>query len=104
MNDLYAYVGKAIRDTRLDRKLTQSTLASAIGLTRTSISNIEKGRQKLLLHTFSEIASVLGVDPARLLPPRETTGKNQPAEALPSDLEPRARAFIETAIGIRKRR
>jgi Zn-dependent peptidase ImmA (M78 family) len=29
-------------------------LATAIGLTRTSITNIEKGRQKLLLHTALE--------------------------------------------------
>lgn len=39
-----------------------------VSMTRTSVTNIEKGRQKLLLHTFADIARVLGVAPETLLP------------------------------------
>jgi hypothetical protein len=38
-------------------------------LTRTSIINIEKGRQQLLVHTLVDIAGALGVPVVELLPP-----------------------------------
>jgi len=66
----YEEVGRRIRDARRRRKpaLTQDGLAKLVGLTRTSITNIEQGRQKCMLHTLSEIASSLQVEPASLLP------------------------------------
>ncbi len=104
ITDLYLYVGSAIRQARRTKKLTQAGLASAVGLTRTSISNIEKGRQKLLLHTFYEISEVLNADPIQLLPPRMArVGKDTKLE-LPQGLLQRERAFIEAGIGIKKRR
>ena len=48
--------------------LSQEDLAGAIGLTRTSVSNIENGRQKVLLYTFEKILRVLNVQPSDLLP------------------------------------
>src|SRR5437879_2601330 len=51
----YKQVGEKIRSRR-GKKLSQEALASAVGLTRTSISNIEKGRQRLLLHTLVDVA------------------------------------------------
>lgn len=39
-----------------------------VGLTRTSITNVEQGRQKFLLHTLVDIAMALQVEPAGLLP------------------------------------
>lgn len=73
MNDQQAFyedVGRRIRDARLKRKprLTQEGLANLVSLTRTSITNVEKGRQKLLLHTLADIAAVLHVEPGSLLP------------------------------------
>lgn len=66
----YLEVGKRIRKARERRrpKLTQDGLARLVGLTRTSITNVEKGRQKCLLHTLAEIARVLCVEPATLFP------------------------------------
>jgi DNA-binding XRE family transcriptional regulator len=66
----YEEVGRRIREARLRRKpkLTQQALAKQVGLTRTSITNVEKGRQKFLLHTLTDIARALQVDPASLLP------------------------------------
>lgn len=40
----------------------------ALGLSRTSITNIERGRQPIQLHTLYKIADVLGVEPTALLP------------------------------------
>lgn len=73
MNDhqpFYKEVGRRIREARLRRKpkLTQQGLADLVALTRTSITNVEKGRQKFLLHTLADIAKALQIDPATLLP------------------------------------
>lgn len=73
MNDqdaFYQEVGRRIREARKRRKplLTQEALADMVSLTRTSITNVEKGRQKFLLHTLADIAAALQVEPASLLP------------------------------------
>lgn len=65
---VYRQVGKRIGELRKRRNLTQEQLANAVGLQRTSITNIEMGRQKVLLHTLFELASVLRVCVEDLLP------------------------------------
>ncbi len=66
----YEEVGRRIRDARRRHKpvLTQDGLANLVGLTRTSITNVEKGRQKCLLHTLADIALALHVEVASLIP------------------------------------
>jgi transcriptional regulator with XRE-family HTH domain len=64
---VYRTLGERIRSERLKQNITQDELASRVGLTRTSITNVEKGRQRLLVHTLLQIADSLGTDPARLL-------------------------------------
>jgi transcriptional regulator with XRE-family HTH domain len=65
---LYADVGNKIRERREELGLTQQALASAVDLSRTSITNIEQGRQKLLVNTLFDIAKVLEVSMTDLLP------------------------------------
>jgi transcriptional regulator with XRE-family HTH domain len=48
--------------------MTQEALAKKVSLTRTSIINIEKGRQQILLHNLVDIARALQVSPAELIP------------------------------------
>lgn len=64
----YAELGSRIRTVREKSGLTQEALSSLVSLTRTSITNIEKGRQKLLVHTLVDIAAALNVAPEALLP------------------------------------
>jgi transcriptional regulator with XRE-family HTH domain len=64
---LYYRIGKRVRELREKRGLTQKALASLVGLTRTSITNIELGQQKLLVHTLFELASALNVEACELL-------------------------------------
>ena len=49
---LYAEIGLEIRDARKKREWNQADLARDIGLTRSSIANIEAGRQKILVHSL----------------------------------------------------
>lgn len=76
----YKGVGGRVRALRLAQNITQEALAKLVGLTRTSLTNIEKGRQKILLHTFAELAAALGAPAADLLP----TGKPTPAVDAPA--------------------
>jgi transcriptional regulator with XRE-family HTH domain len=61
-------MGKLICIERERAKLTQDELAQRVGLTRTSISNIEGGRQKIQVHTLYAIAEALHAPVDTLLP------------------------------------
>jgi transcriptional regulator with XRE-family HTH domain len=65
--EFYAAVGRRIPKARTG-SLTQEALATKTALTRTSIINIEKGRQQILLHTLVGIAQALRVPLTDLIP------------------------------------
>lgn len=65
---LYILLGQHIRSARLQRRLTQEELAAQVGLTRTSINNIEHGRQRMQIHMLYALAAALQTHPAALLP------------------------------------
>jgi len=68
-------LGRRIRAAR-EGKLTQETLGSRIGLSRTAVTNIECGRQRLLVDQLVDIAAAIGVPPSDLLP---SAGVSPPA-------------------------
>jgi transcriptional regulator with XRE-family HTH domain len=49
--------------------MSQEEFAKAVGLSRTSITNIERGRQPVSLHTLYSMADILGIEAVDLLPP-----------------------------------
>ena len=59
--------------------MTQEAFAKAVGLSRTSITNIESGRQPVSLHTLYSMADILGIEVSDLVPP---SPKNTVALAL----------------------
>jgi transcriptional regulator with XRE-family HTH domain len=65
---LYREFGQLLRSARLKAKLTQDEVAERVGLKRTSITNIEKGRQHIPLHQLFVLATAVGTSPDRLLP------------------------------------
>jgi len=65
--EFYIAVGQRIAKARQAR-MTQDALGQLVSLTRTSIINIEKGRQQILVHTLVDVAQALGVAPEKLLP------------------------------------
>ena len=88
-NEIYFKVGDLVREAREAARLTQAELGDHIGLTRASVTNIEKARQKVQLHTLYAIADVLEISVHSLLP---TT---RPADA-PRDVSPRLRGLIQS--------
>jgi transcriptional regulator with XRE-family HTH domain len=64
----YSALGANIRARRRKEDFTQEQLAAAVGLTRTSITNIEMGRQPVYIHVLAKIAQNLRVSVADFLP------------------------------------
>jgi transcriptional regulator with XRE-family HTH domain len=66
-DELYISIGARIRAAREARGLNQTELGGRLGLNRTSVSNIEAGRQRPMLHTLIAAAQALGVELSALL-------------------------------------
>ncbi len=94
----YREVGRRIRRAREARGLTQAQLASGTSLTRTSITNIEKGRQKLLVHTLSDIAFALTVKPSSLVPPLAAASPEDIDVKIPTSFSEKERDHIRRVL------
>ena len=69
-SNLYRLIGVKIRRLRLDASFSQEELGAEVNLSRSSVVNIEKGRQHPPLHVIWNFADALDVDPADLIPAR----------------------------------
>ncbi len=92
---VYRLIGERIRDERRKQGLTQEELAHRVGLNRASITNVEQGRQKLLVHTLIDIANSLNISPRRFLGVFEVDA----APNIPDDLPVGVRNWIVHALG-----
>ena len=106
MNDgaaekVYQAFGKLVRlhRERLDG-MTQEKLGKIVGLSRTSITNIEKGRQHVSLHYIIAIAEALKVRPHVLLPSGvEAAPESRVAKRLPPGTEREIAEWAEKVVG-----
>jgi transcriptional regulator with XRE-family HTH domain len=62
-------LGRIIRTRREQLGLTQDQIAEALSLSRTSIVNIEKGRQRVIAYQLVRLATALRCEVVDLLPP-----------------------------------
>ena len=67
LEPIYRRLGRKIRKLRIRRGITQGDLADRVGLERTSVVNIEAGRQRILLHDVKAFAVALRVQGVTLL-------------------------------------
>lgn len=65
---LYRVFGKRLREVREQKNVPQQELATLSGLTRSSIANIESGKQRVLLHQVLQFAEALHVTVGELVP------------------------------------
>jgi transcriptional regulator with XRE-family HTH domain len=97
-DNLYQQIGKQIQELRRKKGLTQSKLADSLALNRTSITNIERGRQKILVHTLWDLADALGVSPNDLLP-KETISFRAPNEPkFPQNISKEEVKWVKTVL------
>lgn len=57
----YEKVGKRIKEARINKKMTQDTLAELIDVNTSFISNIERGKTKMSTETLAKISNHLYV-------------------------------------------
>jgi len=76
IDPVYEALGRRIRAARLHAGISQDELARRVRLTRTSITNIERGRQQIQVHTLYTIAKALDARLAMLLPAAEESVTN----------------------------
>lgn len=68
----YRALGERVRRARQSAKFSQGRLADSVGLSRSSVANIETGRQPIYIHALVRIARQLETPVSKLIPP---TGK-----------------------------
>jgi transcriptional regulator with XRE-family HTH domain len=101
IDQLYVGIGRRIREARTKLAKNQSDLARDVELTRSSIANIEAGRQKILTHSLIRIASFLDVPVDDLLPDAEELRKSVASSSLALDLSDHSEEtqhFVTTAL------
>ena len=67
METVYINIGTRMRHLREMRGWTQADLAQKLGLTRTSVVNIEAGRQRVMLHILPAMALVFKLSPENFI-------------------------------------
>ena len=65
---VYPRFGDRLRSERKLAGLTQEDLAERLGLSRTTVVNIERGRQRIALHQLIQIADAIGCEVIHLIP------------------------------------
>jgi len=84
--------GRQLRVTRREAGLTQQQVADRVGLTRTSVTNIERGMQHISLRQLYLFAAAVGLHPAQLLPRPEDATEEMLPESTRKELERDAEA------------
>jgi transcriptional regulator with XRE-family HTH domain len=90
---IYEALGRAIRAKREERRMTQVELADLVDLSRASVTNIELGRQSVLVDQLCRFANALAVQPADLLRFAPAPREDRQTETLTPD----AAAWIDRA-------
>lgn len=89
---IYQMIGNLISKKRDEIGLSQHQLAkklidNGVAIQRTSITHIEKGFQRIMIHTLYDIANVLNANVSDFLPNLEQVIKRNRSESvLPSDV------------------
>ena len=96
MNQFYREFGRRLRAARLQARLSQASLAKAVDVGRTSITNIERGRQHVSLHMAFLLANALNVRVSELLPDSGML-RLQPVEVLKENSA--EREWVERVVG-----
>ena len=69
LTSLYEKLGFRIKDLREEAHIKQSVFAEILGLSRASIINIEKGRQRPSLHLLLQMSRALNVQMTYIIEP-----------------------------------
>ena len=95
----YVELGRRIASSRKEKKFTQSRLADLVGLSRTSITNIELGRQQVAVHLLVDLAIQLDVSLGELVPHSAKAVRHPRSDLqMPSSLDEHQRDWVARVI------
>lgn len=94
-DEFYEELGKAIRKRREGCGLKQAELGNRLGLSRTSVTNIESGRQRLLADQLCRVATILECEVADLLPSAAKARRTKIKANADLELMPAVAKFVE---------
>lgn len=97
----YKLVGAKVRSARIEAGLSQAILAEQVGLTRSSVANLEAARQRTSLYHFVLISRALGAEVSELLPDEPSPYDSQFTSSLQNelaDLPGTAQEFVRGAV------
>ncbi|MGW4370770.1 helix-turn-helix domain-containing protein [Nocardia takedensis] len=87
INRFYVELGTRIRNARTTKKISQQELADEVGLKRSSIANIEAGRQRSVVHLIALVGQSLSLTPDELFPEIREEGEIGDVEITQNDIE-----------------
>jgi transcriptional regulator with XRE-family HTH domain len=92
-------VGERLKAARRERRVAQDAFAKAMGFSRTTASNIERGQQRLFLDQIYRAAEILRISIDVLLPAQQPSGREMVVHAASDDPLPAgaARQVAEVA-------
>lgn len=82
----YKLVGAKVRSARIAARLSQALLAEQVGLTRSSVANLEAARQRTSLYHFVLISRALMAEVGELLPDEPSSHDSQLTSSLQDEL------------------
>ncbi len=102
--EFYRRLGKNLRDARERAGLSQDRVAQLVGLKRTSLTNIEAGRQHPPLHVLCDIVTHLNVGVSDVLPITRVLAEGATLRKLLGKQlhDQNEIAFVKKAIGLKK--
>ena len=96
-------VGERLRRVRRQLEMTQLELAEAAGVLRTSVANVEAGRQRPPLHVLYRLCAAVGVEVTAILPANEEVTDSTEilveVEGVDEPVPPRLAEFLKSVSG-----
>lgn len=74
MDEELLELARQVKKRRIDKKLTQKEMATAIGITQTHLSNLENGRAHLSLELLVKMEAIFGCKLADFFCPENAAG------------------------------
>lgn len=85
---IYRTIGQRLRDRRQVLRLKQVEVAEQLGLLRSSLANIESGRQRVTIHTLYRFCAALSIDIQDVLPDMEQALVRLPVRGVDEEAAP----------------
>ncbi len=100
LDPFYVDLGARVRAQREQLGLTQALLADEIGISRTSLTNIECGRQRLLVDQLVNICAKLSISIEDIIPSQKVEYWPEPMSL---SAMPTVANFVESVLGETRR-